>query len=465
MQPMISPMKNLLFFLLIGFSMQLFAQKETFDLATFSPPAGWQRETSKDVVSFVKINNTAKTWCRISIFTSVASTGDINQDFNRDWQDLIVKPNQVSQAPLLQPVKTFDGWKTLRGTSNYVFQGSKSVAILNTVSGYGQVVSMTALTNGANYLPTIDAFFASVSVQKPATATPQTKPTPPVNKPATQTPPPPPPVPQPATAKPISGFTFTTTTFDDGWNAIQTADFVHLEKSGTSINLHYGIALDDNTRNDVVNSMWNLLAAGHYQSAKFYNYNYSTLNFPYYYLEADVTEKGTNQKHFVAFLVLTQQGIASAMEVVSASKAAYTQVFPDLDKLAAMKGYNRFAVAKSDVVGNWESTSSAFVQYYNVYTGNSAGMNAASINDKFQFSANGNYTSEHKGASGVVGNQQFFQEKYLGSYAVDNWTMSTKDQNSKTSNYGVYFEAIKGGRILHLQNQQYSGMQYHLMKK
>jgi hypothetical protein len=165
----------------------------------------------------------------------------------------------------------------------------------------------------------------------------------------------------------------------------------------------------------------------------------------------------------IGFRILVENGVGSCVEIVCPSKADYDAQFPDMPSTERMTGYNRFALSAADVTGTWQNTSSSYAQYYNVYTGNNAGMGGVSMSDKFVF-GNGTYEAEHKGASGMMGNQQFYQQKESGSYQVSFWELNITNQEGKATAYNAYYQAIKNGKIMHMQNKQYSGMQYHLLK-
>lgn len=79
-------MMNIRFVLVfILLSASLYAQeKVTFDIATFIPPRGWERESVDFAASFLKINKSTGGWCRISIYKSVESSGDSRLDFNNE---------------------------------------------------------------------------------------------------------------------------------------------------------------------------------------------------------------------------------------------------------------------------------------------------------------------------------------------------------------------------------------------
>jgi hypothetical protein len=66
----------------------------------------------------------------------------------------------------------------------------------------------------------------------------------------------------------------------------------------------------------------------------------------------------------------------------------------------------------------------------------------------------------------MVGSMKTYQQKFEGKLLVSNWQISLSNrQNGATKVYYAYFEAVKGGSILHLQDKEASAMWYHLVKK
>ena len=116
-------------------------------------------------------------------------------------------------------------------------------------------------------------------------------------------------------------------------------------------------------------------------------------------------------------------------------------------------GYNKFAVSAADIIGNWESAGGAGVQYYDVYTGNNAGFACASSTNSFAFRPDGTYTSVYKGVHNAQDGRGtiFSGETFTGKFAVSNWEMSLTNRFKGASHtFSAMFEAVKGGRILHL---------------
>lgn len=134
--------------------------------------------------------------------------------------------------------------------------------------------------------------------------------------------------------------------------------------------------------------------------------------------------------------------------------------------LAAMNGYNKFAVTLKDLQGRWTGGGTTAANYYNAYTGAYAGMGAVAMSDRFEFMANGDYTSRHQGASGMVGSMSTYSQDYKGKATVTDWsTVLTNRFKGATTNFNAWFEAVQGGVVLHLQDSQYSGLKFDLVRE
>jgi hypothetical protein len=60
----------------------------------------------------------------------------------------------------------------------------------------------------------------------------------------------------------------------------------------------------------------------------------------------------------------------------------------------------------------------------------------------------------------------FYDQKYNGALTVSPWEIvMTKRFDGKTSTFWAQYEAVRGGRVLHLTDKTASGMQYHLGRK
>jgi hypothetical protein len=116
-----------------------------------------------------------------------------------------------------------------------------------------------------------------------------------------------------------------------------------------------------------------------------------------------------------------------------------------------MTGLNHFPVTAADMVGNWDSNASGAVLLVNTTTSANAGMNVAATSDKFTFKSGGTYESKHAGASSIYGSKSYSGGKFAGKFTAKDWEITlTNRENGKTRVYNSYFEAVKGGRVLHM---------------
>jgi hypothetical protein len=438
--------KKPFFFFLFSISVvTTFAQKETFDLITYTPPIGWGKEVKENVIGYSKSDKTKKSWCRISIYRSVKSKANIDQDFESEWQELIAIPYSVSEAARVNEVTKSDGWQIKGGGGDFSFNNSNAMALLTTIAGYGRTFSIVFLTNSEDYMPTLEDLIASIDLIKPNTTNTTSN----TNNAEINS----------SQSSAFNGYSYSTSNFDDGWNASIKDDWVEVSKGSAVVLLHFGITMTDEIRMDITNTCWSQLAAPKYTIENLYPTVYSvTKDFPYYFIQADATERASGKTVFVSFRIIPKNGVAYCYEIITPTRNEFQQLFPNMDNIENMSGYNRFAIGKNDLIGTWQEGAGAFTQYYYVSSGNYAGMNITVSNLKYLFLNSSAYKTDVK----AVNNSMYSSEKESGKYTVSDWEVSTTDQNGKISNFSSWLEATKGGRILHLLNKKYSSEHYQL---
>ncbi len=260
-----------------------------------------------------------------------------------------------------------------------------------------------------------------------------------------------------------TGYAFTTTNFDDGWNSTVREDWVEVTKGSIKVLLHYPnektiIAADPEP---VTSNAWNILVAPRYSNLTNYRTAYiRTFNMPYLGM-GTLTDNASGRKVFV---VLFRQGQSAWIEFVTPDKNTFIQQFgfdPELiqwdsesdlmKSLIVMNNYNKFAVAMSDFTGAWTSDFTGMQQLYHVYTGNYAGMYVNQSSETFNFSGNGGYHWKLLVVNGMVGSMKATQVEASGQMKVlNNWQISCTDKEGKTKKYHAFFSCIKGARLLNL---------------
>ena len=146
--------------------------------------------------------------------------------------------------------------------------------------------------------------------------------------------------------------------------------------------------------------------------------------------------------------------------VVDNSQGKTVTTDPEIfNKLDNMTNYNKFAIAASDLdnTGQWSDHFSSNTYYSNIYTGASAGMSTYSSSQWFEFGTEQSYKWKLIAAN-TYGTTQISQAEGKGTFTVVNdWQIKFSEIEGKPKLFDAYFTAIKGGRILWMNDTQYSG--------
>ena len=436
--------------------------REKFDITSFTPPSGWQREATDNVVSFVKTNEVSRGWCRVSVFRSMNSTGTPRSDFDTEWQQLVA--GSYSGAVKPQPELTDeDGWTSCSGVSTFEFEQKTAYLLLTSITGYGLRLSVLVLMNNEEYMPQVESFLGSIDLTKPTAVA-----APPVVQPGSGTE-----VSTPSGRAFAASITKATTNFNDGWVATLAAEKVVVVRGKVRVHLYYPLAHDDASRRAGRDFFWDSRLGSEFQllTKQYRDHGEMISSFQAPYIEGEAVDRQTNQRVFLGLYVNSAGGNMFPILAVAPDEQTLRNTFPKAENqfesdLAAMNGYNKFAVTLKDLQGRWTGGGTTAANYYNAYTGAYAGIGAVAMSDRFEFMANGDYTSRHQGASGMVGSMSTYSQDYKGKATVTDWsTVLTNRFKGATTNFNAWFEAVQGGVVLHLQDSQYSGLKFDLVRE
>jgi hypothetical protein len=268
-------------------------------------------------------------------------------------------------------------------------------------------------------------------------------------------------------------FTFSITNWDDGWISIIDEDKVVVKKNQIKVFIYFPLQYDDKARSSGRDYFWDHFIARQFRvlSKQYRDGGEVMAAFQPPYIEGSAIDSKSGEACFLGFYITSDAGFMYPTLVIAPDESSLHRQFPNAaDKyhsdIPGMRNYNKFAIGKKDLTGTWTGGTSAAMNYYNAYSGNYLGMNAVVGSDEFHFNTDDTYSSVHKGASGMVGSMKTYQQKFEGKLLVSNWQISLSNrQNGATKVYYAYFEAVKGGSILHLQDKEASAMWYHLVKK
>ena len=470
-------MKNhafILFIIFLLFGKNVFCQtEERFDIAGFTIPAGWVKETGNDFVAYTIVNNSTNEYARILVFKSLPGTGNVNTDFDTEWQELVKLNYQPGEFTNSSVSEYKDGWTSKIGVAPFQYQNKNHAAILLTLAKGQTKMSSVFISNTVKYQADFENFGSSLAFgnsttnsnkQKPGTSEKASSVIPPVQQENKPVPP----------SLSNGNFQYTTSNFEDGWTATIQNDWVLVEKGDARVYLYYAVPYNsDNFSGTGVmdrDYYWdNYIAQQFNITSKQYNdAGEFVSSLKPKYVEGWGTDPVNGSKRFLAMSLSVSPNSAQLTVASYPDESSFRQAFPKAnDKytsdLTAMNRYNKFAIGQSDFLGTWQSGGSQMTQWYDAITGAYAGATIASSSATFSFYPDGIYSSIQNGATGAVGAMNTFQQEYKGSNTVSNWNMVlTNRWQGKTHNFDSHYQAVRGGRLLYLNNN--AGEDYLLVR-
>ena len=452
--------KVLLFFVCCAVVSISVAQKETFDITTYTLPKGWKKQPAEAAIQFSKQDAAKGTYCLITLYKAVPGTANSKENFELAWTSVVKEMVTVAAPPEMQVSEIENGWETQSGYAPFESEGSKGVVVLVTSTGYKKMVNMIILTNTDVYEKDMTAFLESVNLKKPIAEKNKNNSTKKLIEPNKN-------LTGPVTA---NGFAFTTSNFDDGWNSTVKEDWVEVTKSNIKVLLHYPNAVTGKYYPDSdegINAAWNNLIAPRYNGLQNYTAWYTASIAPRPYLIAgNATDKQSGKN---AYVVLFQKGNTGWIEIISPDKNTFInnfgvdntilshdadpKLFASLEKLA---DYNKFAIAATDLKGKWSDNYTATFFNYRASDGQYTGTNTVAIVTNFNITSATTYKWDGYITNNAhsAGAAKIF--KTTGTFKmINNWQIQFSDIQGKPKTYNAYFSCFKGGRILWLQDREY----------
>ncbi|MFI5156599.1 MAG: hypothetical protein ACHQEM_10450 [Chitinophagales bacterium] len=148
----------------------LIAQTETFDLASFVPPKGWQRIEKNGILAFSnsRTNGRLTSFCQIFLFPSKESPNDPMRNFEAEWQLHVAGPTGVTTKPQVNSDKDNVGWTSVVGKIPVTKEGATYTVMLITTSGFGKLMTVMVNIAGQDYSQDVQIFFDSMDLHAPA---------------------------------------------------------------------------------------------------------------------------------------------------------------------------------------------------------------------------------------------------------------------------------------------------------
>ena len=148
------------------FTLPAKAQKESFDIASFSAPLGWKRYAGNESISFSQQSfdtggpaHYASGW--ITIYASRPSSGDAKKYFLKEWKSK-VRSKKLKAKPGISEEKIANGWTMITGTASYVEDWASIVAMLITVTGPDKTITISINLKTDKFLEDVRSFLHSL---------------------------------------------------------------------------------------------------------------------------------------------------------------------------------------------------------------------------------------------------------------------------------------------------------------
>ena len=158
-----------------------YGQKQKLGIVNYTPPAGWSKtQTQPNVVAFSTVDKAKGGVCIITLYGATPGTGNSQNDFTREWNNLVVQ-NMKAEANPKTETDLVDGWPATVGAEPVEFANGKAIALLTVLSGSGKTVSILGVLNDQSCINQLTAFVAGLKMDKTAAPSPTVQP----NRPAT----------------------------------------------------------------------------------------------------------------------------------------------------------------------------------------------------------------------------------------------------------------------------------------
>lgn len=164
--------KKLSLLITIFFMINAFSQTETFDIASFVAPKGWQRIDTNGVVAFIdsKTSNGLTSFCQIYLFPSYPSNNTPEKNFETEWNNKVVRSSNTDAKPVKDPSVTDSGWTVVTGHANITQQGLTYTSMLVNASGFGKTMSIMINLAGQDYVASVESFLSNFELNKNSSA-------------------------------------------------------------------------------------------------------------------------------------------------------------------------------------------------------------------------------------------------------------------------------------------------------
>lgn len=151
----------LLSFIFAMLTVNLFAQQQTFDIVSYNAPKDWSEKKGEGNITYSRIDGAS--WAQIAIYQHRNCEGDIQTDFDKDWNELVAS-NKTIDAPEKTEPKTTDGWTVMSGSGVWKYNDANVATILTVYSNNKICVAVLCNATAQPYLKNYKDLISSLDI-------------------------------------------------------------------------------------------------------------------------------------------------------------------------------------------------------------------------------------------------------------------------------------------------------------
>ena len=146
------------------FATRSFAQKEIYDVVSYTVPNGWKKEVKENGVQLYTGDEKTGEYSVALIIHSTESGASAGENFSSMWEKLVKGTVTVSTEPTMaEPLKD-KGWDIISGQAHYTDGANNGVVMLVTATGNGKLATVVLMTNTDKYQQELQSFLHAMEL-------------------------------------------------------------------------------------------------------------------------------------------------------------------------------------------------------------------------------------------------------------------------------------------------------------
>lgn len=138
-----------------------YGQQKIYDIATYTPPKDWTEKEGDGKIAYSRIDGGS--WAQIAIYQHRTSEGDINTDFDKDWNELVAANKTISSPEKTTPQKA-EGWTVMSGSGIWQYNGANVASMLTVYSNNKVCIAILCNTTAQPFLKEYKNMIASLDL-------------------------------------------------------------------------------------------------------------------------------------------------------------------------------------------------------------------------------------------------------------------------------------------------------------